>query len=298
MKLSFCWLGEEKSLELILIELFLCSKNQLKLSLSKEARVKTIFSKKEIQIPLDLANHRQINPVYTGERVDVLFENEDYLAIHKPPFIHSHPLKYSDTNTAINSLVGLKKWQVLEVNQKNYDRGLLYRLDFETSGVLLLAKKQFLYDQVRANFRSLMKEKFYLAIVQGDFHLDGRHLHFLRSNYSKQVCSDVEVSEGQEANLDVKKIMAHEGHSLLLIRLHEGHRHQIRAQLSFLGFPILGDELYGGEKSSRLFLHAFEYRGEVTVRDEKAELFELFFDLNRAFKMIHDMSGVIDRREF
>jgi 23S rRNA pseudouridine1911/1915/1917 synthase len=84
--------------------------------------------------------------------------------------------------------------------------------------------------------------------------------------------------------------------SLLMIELKTGLRHQIRAQLSYLGFPILGDELYGGNKAERLYLHAWRYEWSEFVEDNHMDLFDRFFDLNRAFQMCHDMLGILKSR--
>ena len=91
--------------------------------------------------------------------------------------------------------------------------------------------------------------------------------------------------------MSVFKISVGKGVSLVLVNLKTGLRHQIRAQLSFLGFPILGDELYGGRKAERVFLHALRYEFSDIVEDSNAELFNIFFDLNRALQMTHDMIG-------
>src|SRR5690606_19617398 len=68
--------------------------------LQKSVRERDVF-----KLPIDLVNSLEINPEYEGAECSVLFENENYLVVHKPPFIHSHPLQYSDKNTVLNFLV-------------------------------------------------------------------------------------------------------------------------------------------------------------------------------------------------
>ncbi len=261
--------------------------------LQKSVRARDIF-----KLPLDLVNNLEINPVYEGSECFILFESEKYLAVHKPPAIHSHPLQYSDKNTVLNSLAAHQKWETLNINKENYDRGLLHRLDFETSGVLLLAKKEELLRSLRDNFNVSMKRKVYLAIVDGEFNQEGFH----RQNFAsfgakgeKQVLSnsvDAQVAESEIYFLE--KVGTNQ--SLVMVILKTGIRHQIRAQLSSLGFPILGDTLYGGPEAPRLFLHSWLYEWEITVEDRRAELFSDFLDLDRAFKMASDKLRILERR--
>lgn len=243
------------------------------------------------RLPIDLVNFGKIFYLYEGPEIFVLKESKDFLAIHKPAGIHSHPQRYSDTNTAVNALISIGREELLEVNSLHYDRSLLYRLDFETSGVVIFAKSDDIYKSIRENFSGVAKDKTYLAIVSGKFNKEGTWTHYLKSSGpggERQKVSDQDPT-GQRAELSVKLVDYSEDKNLSLIKisLKTGLRHQIRAQLSHLGFPLLGDEFYGGAKSMRLYLHAFEYRLELgneifEVRDEIAELFESFFDLHCA----------------
>src|SRR5690606_4654262 len=109
---------------------FLEAESSLKEALKKMGfsgqRIKKFFSAKSLnlpvkkehvfKLPLDFLNHLQINPNYEGEECTLLFENDSYLAVHKPRNIHSHPLCYSDTNTVLNYLVTQEKWSFLNIN--------------------------------------------------------------------------------------------------------------------------------------------------------------------------------------
>src|SRR5690606_36782713 len=137
-----------------------------------------------------------------------------------------------------------------------------------------------------------MKRKFYRAIVQGEFDQDGIWTHYFKGTGAKgvkQKVLDDPDPEAHEGTLKVKGLVSKDGVSLVLINLKTGLLHQIRSQLAHLGFPILVDELYGGKKAERLFLHAFRYEFSETIEDTEPELFELFFNLNSALQMTHDM---------
>ena len=240
-------------------------------------------------LPIDLVNAGKIAPLYEGGKTFILKESEHFLALHKPFNLHSHPLRYSDTNTLLNALYELQRVELLNINSSNHDRALLYRLDFETSGVLILAKSEEAYQAVRKDFNQLAKEKSYLAVVRGKFDKNGSHTHFLKASGvggEKQKVFNEGMDQRAELSVQLVEYSEKENLSLIKVTLKTGLRHQIRAQLSHLGFPLLGDELYGGEKAQRLYLHAYQYSlnsmGEVfEVTDKEAELFNSFFDLNR-----------------
>jgi len=291
---EFCWVCEEHSLEEALKKTLGCSGQQIKKYFSSREQERPVKFRDVISLPLNLVNHLKINPTYEGPQAKILLENSDFIVIHKPPRVHCHPHSYEDKDTILNFLVTKKKWDVFNINTKNYDRSLLYRLDYETSGVLLLARNDENFKLMRDNFSHLMKRKFYWAIVEGDFDKEGKWTHYFRSTGPKgvkQKVSDQEIEFSHEGTLSVLKVMCIRNKSLVLVHLKTGLRHQIRAQLSFLGFPILGDELYGGRQAERLFLHALRYETSEIYEDPNAELFSLFFDLNRALEVSHDMFG-------
>jgi 23S rRNA pseudouridine1911/1915/1917 synthase len=291
---DFCWTHPSGNLKQSLKDSLGLSGQLIKKYLSPQDQQRFLAPKDMSHLPIDLVNHNQINPIYSGPEMTILNQTDDYISLHKPHQIHSHPLKYSDENTALNFLAAANFWSCLSVNSSQYDRGLLYRLDFETSGLLILAKKKHFFDHIRNNFNQMVKNKYYLALVKGHFNREGRWKHFFIPSGpkgGKQKVSDQYVSSSFEGELSVRTMIFEKNHSLVLVNLNTGLRHQIRAQLAHLGFPILGDELYGGEKAQRLFLHAYRYDfGPIEV-DLKADLFDHFVDLNRAFEMSHNMIG-------
>lgn len=288
------WLNGEPTLKSALQDSLQCSGQQLKKYFSSKQLSRPVNAREVLRLPLNLVNHMQINPEFQGPRPSIIKEDPLYLALHKPPGIHCHPHDYGDKDTLLNYLVDEKKFEALEVNHASYDRGLLHRLDYETSGVVLLAKTERVFQNTRNDFLHEVKRKFYWAVVNGSFDKEGVWTHYLRGSGakgSKQKVSDSEIELSSPGNLAVMKVTENAGKSLLLINLKTGLRHQIRAQLAHLGFPIVGDELYGGIQAERLFLHALRYEWMDVVEDPKAELFDRLFDLNGALKMSHDMFG-------
>jgi 23S rRNA pseudouridine1911/1915/1917 synthase len=291
-KIEFQFLNAEGSLKEALQHLLGCSGQLLKKFFSSKELSRGIKEREVISLPLEFVNHLQINPEYNGPEVRILKETDDFIAIHKPGCIHSHPLTYKDTNTVLNFLQASNKIEGLKVNQQHYDRGLIFRLDFETSGLMIIAKTSDFFEKMRGHFETVMKKKLYLAVVEGTFDQEGEWVHFFQGSGvkgAKQKVTSQRAKDSHEGILKVKKIQEQSGKSLLLVELQTGLRHQIRSQLAFLGFPILGDELYGGNKAPRLFLHAWRYEWDQVVEDQNADLFDRFFDLHSAFQVSHDV---------
>lgn len=299
MNVEYQWLTDFSSTKEALQEVLHCSGQLLKKHFSSKELNRPIRSKDVSRLPLDLVNHMKINPVYAGPKAQILKETEDYLVVHKPSGIHSHPLCYSDQDTLLNFLAEQKRWDALSVNEASYDRGLIFRLDNETSGLMLVAKTNKFFEDMRVHFKDRMKNKFYWAIVEGDFDQEGEWVHYFRGTGVKGAKQKVDTTSHSDADqgvLEVKKVLTVNDKSLVLVNLNSGLRHQIRAQLSALGFPILGDELYGGKKAERLFLHALRYEWDNIEEDPNADLFDRFFDLHRGLQMSHDMLRVFKRR--
>ncbi len=296
---EYQWLEDSPSLKDALQKTLNCSGQLLKKHFSSKELLRSIRSGDVSKLPLDLVNHMRVNPQFKGARPLVLKSTHDYLVLHKPHQVHSHPHTYSDQDTLLNFLVEAGEWEALSVNKDNYDRGLLYRLDYETSGIMLVAKNENYFQEMRTKFKEKMKRKLYLVIVEGDFNQEGEWTHYFKSSGakgSKQKVDSVFQSGSDAGELEVRKVSFQDNKSLLLVNLNSGLRHQIRAQLSALGFPILGDELYGGAAAERLYLHAWRYEWDESEEDINAELFIRFFDLNRCLQMCHDMLSVFKRR--
>jgi 23S rRNA pseudouridine1911/1915/1917 synthase len=159
--------------------------------------------------------------------------------------------------------------------ETTYDRGLLYRLDYETSGLLILSDDEsFIGDLRKGSIKPTKKS--YWAVVEGDYEGEEHLVHTLSTSGKRIISSQ----QGREANLNVQKVAynSSEDMSVLKVELKEGLRHQIRAQLSFVGFPIVGDVLYGAKASLKGFgLHCRAYDiDSVSFTDDQFGLLENF----------------------
>lgn len=258
------------------------SHNQIKKSgLTKKFLTRYLRNKDQLSLPIDLLNHLKVNPNCSLADVKIIGEDKDLIVIHKPAHSHMHPHRYSDTDTLLNYLANSEFSNYLRVNDNSYDRGLLYRLDYETSGLVLYAKSNDVYEHYRKDFDLLVKEKYYLAICNGKVK-DCSLKDNISYRGNKKAKGYVSGSGEFSAFIKVECLEYDSKNDLSLVKvfLFEGIRHQIRIQLAHAGNPILGDELYGKKKADRLFLHCYEYHLEnKSYRDN------LFIDFNEFFNL-------------
>jgi 23S rRNA pseudouridine955/2504/2580 synthase len=146
---------------------------------------------------------------------------------------------------------------------------LAHRLDRETSGLLILAKKRSALTALHAALRGGKVRKCYLALVKGRWRDDKRRVDLpLKKYLTKSGERRVSVDrEGRESHTVFRRERAFRDCTLLSAELLTGRTHQIRVHLAHLGFPVAGDDKYGDfdlnralakQGLKRMFLHAFE----------------------------------------
>ena len=214
--------------------------------------------------------------------LSVLFEDDDLIVINKPAGVSVHPGAGRKSGTLVNALLSHCK-DLSGIGGKERP-GIVHRLDKETSGCLVVAKNDFAHIDLARQFASRTVDKIYLALVAGKLQRAsasivapiGRH----RVHRKKMA---IAREGGRTARTDFKVVRMGREASLLECRLHSGRTHQIRVHLQHLGYPILGDTVYGGGRAghfSRQMLHAsklgFDHPRRKTRMDFEAPLPEDF----------------------
>lgn len=199
----------------------------------------------------------------------VLKETDDYVVIKKPIRISIHPSPSEPTQkTIVNALIhqfgsGHLSQNSEEIDGKTIPRpGIVHRLDKPTSGVLLVAKNNTAHKFFTDHWEEV--EKIYYALVSGNppekGHIEGE---ILRDPKNRKKMTVMKSDKGRDAKTSFEVVERDIGlgegkgnGTLLRVQIFTGRTHQIRVHLSSIGFPIVGDELYGGKAAKRLMLHA------------------------------------------
>jgi 23S rRNA pseudouridine1911/1915/1917 synthase len=189
--------------------------------------------------------------------IDVLYEDDDLLAVNKPAGLVVHPSFGNASGTLMNGLLArAQSWPAGSAP------ALLGRLDKNTSGLVLVTKRTSVYTALQRAMAANRIEKDYLAIVAGkpspsrgtiDLALD-------RDPWDRRRIT-VTDRGGQPSITKYERLATSGGHSLVRCRLITGRTHQIRVHLAARGWPIVGDGIYGkAAGSSRQSLHAWRLR--------------------------------------
>ena len=182
-------------------------------------------------------------PVNTGWHM--LWQNHELMAVYKP---HLLPVSRT-TRNLYNTLISLVRRQT-----PYHDARLLHRLDTETGGVILLAKDKAADRKWKPRIGQLITRKIYHAWVNGTPEWVDKHFHCQLSEKAGSVIRSrvyVVDDEGTDQYLKPRnsttgfRVLRTElGHSLIECELYTGRKHQIRSQLAYLGFPVVGDKIY------------------------------------------------------
>jgi 23S rRNA pseudouridine955/2504/2580 synthase len=229
-------------------------------------------------------DHIRIPPVRVAERgapepaphfkLPILYEDEQLLAIDKPAGIAVHGGS-GVAHGVIESLRSMRpEAKFLE---------LVHRLDRETSGVLLLAKKRSSLTLLHEMMRTRSMDKRYLVGVAGRFRNERQRVRLaLAKRVTREGEKRVSVSEeGQESETIFHLVERSPEFSLLEAELLTGRTHQIRVHLAHLDHPVLGDDKYGDfelnrrlrkEGLKRMFLHAAKLSFEHPASGARVEL--------------------------
>lgn len=197
-------------------------------------------------------------------KIELVDENNDYIVVNKTAGLITEKSPY-ETNTVEIQVFN----HILKTKKAPYV-GVIHRLDRVTSGVLIFAKKKSVLVAFNALFSSRKVQKTYLAIVENKPPKTKGHLvNFLvKNNLEKR--ADIVQSKSKDTldcSLSYKVINQNDFGYLLEVKPKTGRFHQIRAQLSHIGLPIIGDEKYGSDQKYlplSVCLHAWKLTYEVS----------------------------------
>ncbi|MFV0424173.1 MAG: RluA family pseudouridine synthase [Bacilli bacterium] len=243
---------KEELMKYLLKELKGYSRNNIK-SLLKYKQVRVNGSAiSQFDYLLNVGDDIEISKYRSDDELDVLYEDEYFIAINKPANILS--VRNARGEYTAISLI-LKYLDKSNVNANVY---ILHRLDKATSGVFIVAKNEKIKNQMQNNWNDIVKVRGYYAVVEGVVSKSGKIVSNLTESKDGYVYSS---HEGKNAITNYKVMKKGSDYSLLDVNIETGRKNQIRVHLKELGHPILGDMKYGSKskKIKRLALHAYRF---------------------------------------
>lgn len=196
--------------------------------------------------------------------IEILYEDDDILALNKNPFMVVHPTTNVKDGTLSNGVAFY-----FQKNNINSKVRIINRLDRDTSGVILFAKNSFGHQQIARQLENKTVIKKYYALVEGI-------LIVKEDLINKEIgkCEDgirqCIRADGLKSITKYKVIEEYKNSSLLELEILTGRTHQIRVHLKYIGHPIIGDTLYNKEckEINRQALHASSISFKKTRSDE------------------------------
>ena len=302
MRLLIDDVTEEKRIDLYLAEYmqdYSRSKirNEIKKGLvlvnSKEVKPSYILKEGDI---IDI-NQEDLSPRILPENIplDIVFEDDNMLVVNKPSGMLTHPTTIETSNTLVNALLYKYGSNLSDINGE-LRRGILHRLDRNTSGLLMVAKNNKTHEYLVEKMKAKEITKKYLAVVKGIVEKDNFIINKPISRNPNQPHKMAILEGGKESISIVKVLERFKDASLVEIELVTGRTHQIRVHMSSIGHPVYNDTLYGfGKmkiKTEEQVLEAYKlafpkpYEGEIISleieKDEKLNKILNYLKLNNA----------------
>ncbi len=197
------------------------------------------------EIVIDVPQPQSMDAVPENIPLDIVYEDNDLLVVNKPKGMVVHPAHGNYNGTLVNALLYHCGESLSGINGI-IRPGIVHRIDKNTSGLLIVAKNDRSHIHLAQQIKEHSFTREYQAVASGYFKdvsgtIDapiGRH-----KTDRKKMCVTHENSRSAVTHYEV--IKQYGGYAHLRLRLETGRTHQIRVHLSYIGHPVLGDDVYG-----------------------------------------------------
>jgi len=188
--------------------------------------------------------------------LNIIYEDNDLLVIDKPAGLPIHPAPGHYSHTLVNAI--LAYLPSLPESDDSLRPGIVHRLDKDASGVMVVAKNSVAQANLINQFKTRSVVKAYLALVKGHLTPNEGVIEAPIGRDPRHRKRMAVVTEGKEARTQYYVIKHVGDYTLVEVRPETGRTHQIRVHLSAIGYPVVGDSVYGVKSPhlSRPFLHA------------------------------------------
>ena len=200
------------------------------------------------KISLIIPEPEEVNLKPYDYKIDIIYEDNDLLVLNKKADISMHPGAGNKDKTLVNALINYKK-KLSNINGE-LRPGIVHRIDKDTSGLVVIAKNNFIHENLSNQFSEHTIERKYQTLVWGKLRPSNGRIETLikRSSKNRQLMS-VSLSRGKNSITNYKTLEIFEKEtiptfSLVECKLETGRTHQIRVHMSYKGNNIVGDQKY------------------------------------------------------
>lgn len=201
------------------------------------------------------------------EGINIVYEDDNLIIVDKPVGLLSHPESPKDKDTLMQRVIGYMIKSGKKEYSPTFSPALCNRLDRNTSGLIIAAKNYSTLKNVNEMIRERGLIKYYLCIVKGSTEDKGEIKSIIGKDKEKRqaIFETTETINGKEAKTIYEKLADNGQFSLLKVELITGRFHQIRAHLSSIGHPIIGDTKYGDKAVNNYFIKNFRLNHQFLI---------------------------------
>ncbi len=203
--------------------------------------------------------------------LQIVYEDDYLLVVVKPATMSTIPSREHPQGSLANALAGYYQKSGLEATIH-----IVTRLDRDTSGLVLVAKHRHIHHLLSEQQKQGDVKRRYQAIAEGTIPSDEGRIEAPIGRKDTSIMEREVREDGQFACTDYRVLGRSQSHTFLELQLHTGRTHQIRVHLAYMGYPLAGDDMYGGTRSriSRQALHCSSLSFAHPVTKEKMLFFE------------------------
>ena len=256
----------------------------------------------EIVIEVPEAETTEIKP--ENIKIDIVYEDSYIAVINKQAGLVVHPAHGHCSGTLVNAIL----YHIKDLSGINGEirPGIVHRLDKDTSGLIVIAKNDKVHAALTEMFQKKKIKKTYLAILKGKLNKsEGKVVTQIgRDKIDRKKMTVIDdASKGKIAITNYRVISQNSLFTLVKVNIETGRTHQIRVHMRHLGYPILGDSVYGRkDNEKRQMLHAYRLEFLHPVTGNPMEFAgEIPEDFQRALKKsdleIDEITKLTDGRE-
>lgn len=244
-----------------------------------------VKSSDEIEVMIDEPELLNVDP--EDIPIDILYEDEDVVVVNKQQGMVVHPAPGNYNGTLVNALL----FHCTDLSSINgvVRPGIVHRIDKDTSGVLVVAKNDESHNKLSEQLKDHSMKREYYALVEGRIKNDKGTIDKPLARNKKDRLKIGIVEGGKRAVTHYEVIERYNGYTLIKCILETGRTHQIRVHMASIGFPLVGDPLYGFKKQK------FKLKGQMLhaktlgfIHPSKNEYIEFTTELPEYFQVILD----------
>ncbi len=238
------------------------------------------------EIVVNLKEVEELNVEAQDIPLDIVYEDKDVIVINKPQGMVVHPASGVYKDTLVNALL----YHCKDLSSINGVKrpGIVHRLDKDTSGLIMVAKNDNAHNFLAEQLKDKTASRVYVALVHGKVKVKKGIINAPIGRDPKSRVKMAVVKDGKEAITEFSVLKYYHDFTLIECHLKTGRTHQIRVHMSYIGYPLVGDPLYGPRKlkyGDKQYLHAKELsfihpttKERVTFKTDLPEYFQNFLN--------------------